>query len=100
MRHPITIETPLETQSASGAVQQIWTTFFRCTAKIEPTGGTETEYTDQTLAQQPVKLTIRYVAGVTAKMRVKFNNNKYGIVGVDNWQMRNVWLTLICISKD
>lgn len=99
LRHPITIETPVDTQSASGAVQQSWQTFHRCTAKIDPAGGTETEYTDATLGQEPTKVTIRYARGVTSKMRVNYEGRLLNIVAVNDWLERRIWMILICSEK-
>ena len=97
--HKITIQQPTETQSY-GEVSTSYTTFSIVWAGIASLMGTRAgrEYyaAKQIIDESMFTFTIRYIADMTTKMRILFNGNYYDIRDINNVDMKNVYLELIC----
>ena len=95
LRHRIIIQSGTEARDAYGAVTVTWGTFATVWARVEPLSGKET-YVAQTIkAETAHKITIRYLSGVLAKMRVLFGTRTFDIKQIINWEERNKELALI-----
>lgn len=66
----ITIQQPAASQDAYGEMVPSWTTFATVWAEVKPVLGSEAVVNGMTLAQAPVKVRIRHLAGVLPTMRV------------------------------
>lgn len=83
LRERITIEAATETQDDCGQVLRSWAAWLSSVpAKAEGVAGGETLRGRQVSAETRMVFSIRYVAGVTAEMRVVWAGGVYGIVNV------------------
>ncbi len=91
LRHLITIQQPVETQSDSGELVTTWSDFATVYGAISHLRGTE-QYiapAQQVTGSGDYKIKIRYIAGITIKMRVKFGDRIFQITAINNWDERN-----------
>lgn len=102
LRHNIVIERPAETQDSEyNATKKHFIPFWKCWASIEPTADKEVGYANTTIAQSTHKVTIRggaTAASVNEKMRVNFKGRIFNIVGLNNFQERNIYIVLMCVE--
>ena len=84
LRHYITIEQQTETFNSEGELIITWTTFKSVWAEILPLVGREYWSSKQVNAETTGKLRTRYYPGITPKMRIKFGNRYFEILGVIN----------------
>jgi len=70
LRHRVTLQRRVESQDATGAVVWTWTSFATVWASIEPLTGREYFAAAQVQSAIDARIRIRYLANVTAKMRV------------------------------
>jgi len=98
LRHRVTIQTPTETQNAVGEVTRSWAAFTDGVvwAAVEPMNGREILMAQQMTSTATTKVTIRYLAGVTSKMRVLFGTRTFEIEYVLNPLERNAEQVLLC----
>jgi SPP1 family predicted phage head-tail adaptor len=96
LRHRITIEQVIETQDADGSMIETWTTFAMAQASIEPISGREYFAAQSTQADVTHRIRLRYLSGVTPKMRVNYNSRIFDILSVININERNRELQLMC----
>lgn len=89
LRHRITIQQVAETQDETGALVSDWSTFAEVWGSVEPLRGRELFMAHEQQARMDVRIRLRYLAGITAKMRVLFGSHTYQIVSVINPEMRN-----------
>ncbi len=96
LRHRVTLQTVGETPDGGGGFTTAWTDVATVWAAIEPLRGRERLHAQQ--LENPVthRVTIRYRAGVTAKMRLKFGPRILNIRAVVNPSERNRTLELLC----
>jgi SPP1 family predicted phage head-tail adaptor len=73
-----------------------WKTFSIVYASIDPIAGSEPFIGGQTRADVTHKVTVRWVAGLTAKDRIKYGSRIFDIDAVLNPEERNEELTLLC----
>lgn len=93
LRHRITIQRATETQDAFGAVVQTWSTFATLWAGVEALSGREFFAAQQVNAQVSHRIRIRYLSGVTPKMRVVFGSRTFNIeVVMDDGRRRELQL--------
>jgi len=62
---------------------------------VMPQAGSEYWSAKQTQEKEPVIFKIRYVAGITQKMRISFNSKIYDINSIVNVEQRNREILLI-----
>lgn len=95
-RHRLTIQQVGETRDSFGGVVSTWGTFATVWGSVEPLRGRELIAAQERQAKIDVRIRIRYLRGVTAKMRVVFGTHTYEIVSVINPEMLNIELQLMC----
>ena len=77
LRERIVIQSKAMAQSASGAQTLTWTVFAQRNAKVQSATGREQFDLAHTKAEQVVRFTIRYLAGVTEQMRILHGGTGY-----------------------
>lgn len=83
LRHRVTIEQVTETRDADGGVVTAWATLHsKVPAEIVPLSGREFVAAQAAQAGITARLTIRYMAGITPKMRVVHGSDIYNIEAV------------------
>jgi SPP1 family predicted phage head-tail adaptor len=96
LRHRIAIEQVTETQDTDGAVIETWSVFAVAQASIEPISGREYIAAQSTQAEVTHRIRLRYLSGVTPKMRVNCNSRIFDILSAINVGERNRELQLMC----
>ena len=83
LSHRVTIEQVTETRDADGGVVTAWATLHsKVPAEIVPLSGREFVAAQAAQAGITARMTIRYVAGITPKMRVVHGPDIYNIEAV------------------
>lgn len=80
LRHKITIQQVAEAQDASGSMDEAWSTFVKVWAAYEPQTGKESFTEDQQQAFLTVRFRVRYLSGITPKMRILFDGRYFDIL--------------------
>jgi SPP1 family predicted phage head-tail adaptor len=96
LRHRITIELVTETQDIDGSVIESWSAYATSQASIEPISGREYFAAQSTQADVTHRIRIRYLSGITPKMRVNYSSRIFDILSVININERNRELQLMC----
>jgi SPP1 family predicted phage head-tail adaptor len=96
LRHRITIQSVTETKDTFGGVTEAWGTHAAVWASIEPLSGRELLQAQQVQADITHRVRMRYVAGVTTKMRVLYGSREFGIQVAINPEERNREIVLMC----
>jgi len=81
LRRRVVIQTVSEAQNSIGEPIETWSTFATVWGGVEPLPSRDRHTASQ--LEEPVvwRLIIRYLAGVTGKMRVVYDGTTYGIKG-------------------
>lgn len=95
LRHRVTIQTATETRDAIGGVIAAPSTFATVWASVEALQGREYLAAQQVNAEVDHRIRIRYLAGVTPKMRVAFGARLFDVQAVLNPDGRNRELHLM-----
>jgi len=99
----IIIESFTTTRAANGGVIESWSTFATVWAKKEffntPTMDNEKFEANRNTATSKVQYTIRYLSGVTKKMRVNDSSEYFDITAI-NKPGRKRWMLLEAESKE
>lgn len=69
------IEQPSESQTGSGEPQASWSTFATRWGSIREMNGREFFDADHIVEEEPVRIEMRYLSGITKKMRIKDGDN-------------------------
>jgi SPP1 family predicted phage head-tail adaptor len=72
LRESIVIETPVEIRNEVGEATQEWVEFARRRAGVEQIGYTELQRMNQTGGSATFTVRLRYVAGVSGNMRIRW----------------------------
>lgn len=96
LRHRITIQEYTVSQDSYGAGIESWADRATAYASVSPISGKELYTAQQLHAEVTTKITMRYMDGITPKMRVFFNSRSFEILSVLNFEERNVELNLLC----
>lgn len=98
LRKRITIEVVSQTVSDDGQPLETWTTFAVRWASVEPIETSGREYLQAQAIQADVThvVTLRYLAGVTPKHRVNWDNRTLEIQSTANIEERGRMLILYC----
>ncbi len=96
LRCRVTIEEPVETQGADGAILTAWETFATTWASVEPIIGKEYFAQQREQAAVSHKIRMRHIAGITHKMRVAWGARIFEIESVLNVGERNREVVLMC----
>lgn len=89
LRHTLVIEQPTETQDGHGQAVPSWSTFATVPGSLDPLSGREFIAASQVQAEVAARARIRYLAGVTSKMRISFDGKVYAIVAVIDRELRH-----------
>lgn len=96
----ITIETVAETMNSRGEpVPGTGTTFATVWAKKVSLSGTEARSADQRYATSTFRWEMRYVVGVTTKMRLNEAGIYFDILDVDETKKRHGQLHIIAVQR-
>jgi SPP1 family predicted phage head-tail adaptor len=92
----ITIQVAARSQDSIGNEILTWQPWQTVWASVQTSGGTETFYSAQVLAEATHKIKMRYLAGVVAAMRIIWKGRTLEITHVDSSRQRQGELYLIC----
>jgi len=95
LKHKVTIQTYSETQSSFGEPVKSWVNLTQAYASITPLSAKEF-FKAGVQAEASHKVEIRYVPGVTSKMRVLYGVRVFSIESVLNIREANKSLVLVC----
>jgi SPP1 family predicted phage head-tail adaptor len=96
LRHYVTVQQATETQDTDGSVIQTWGTYAQVYAEISPKSGSEDYAAAGINASVVHEIRIRYLDGLTPKMRIVYGDRTFEIVGVVNWGERDREQLLTC----
>jgi SPP1 family predicted phage head-tail adaptor len=99
LKRSVTIEQRTEVQNSTGEVEWTWTTLATVRAAVEPLRGQEYFASHQLQSSTNVRIRIRYISGVTPKMRVKYGVRYFEIEGVIDPEERHRELQLMCVER-
>ena len=89
LRHRITLQKP-ETEVNDGGVEETsWKDVATVWAKVEHLRGREYYAAAAVQAESTVIFTIRHLAGIDPRHRIRFRDQSYNIITVDNLQYQN-----------
>jgi SPP1 family predicted phage head-tail adaptor len=100
LRHVVIVQERTETRQPDGSYAPTWSTFATLRAAVEPLRGQEYFAAHQLQASTNVRIRVRYVSGVTTKMRVLFESRYFEIEGIIDPEMRHRELQLMCVERD
>lgn len=90
LRRRVTIQQRVTTQDTFGGQSQTWTDFAaNVPAAIDPLSGRELMTAQATQSEVSHRITIRYLPGVTAAMRIVYQGRYFNISAVMNIEERN-----------
>jgi SPP1 family predicted phage head-tail adaptor len=100
LRHRVELQERVTAVSPSGAVSYTWDHVATVWAQISPQRGDKVAAAAQIEAQQPVPVRIRYRSDVTTDTRLIYRGVVLEVVSVIDWEMRGVYLDLICTRRN
>lgn len=96
LRCRLIIESPNEAQDNLGQEIQTWALFAEVFGSLDPISGRERVLSAQTMAEATYRARIRFLRGLTTKMRIKYGERIYHIVYIaDDSRGRELVLDLI-----
>jgi len=95
LRHTLVIEEATETRDAHGQAVASWSTFATVPGSLEPLSGREVFAASQVQAEVTARARIRYLAGITPKMRIVFESKIYAITAVIDRELKHRDLELL-----
>ncbi len=96
LRHRVMIEVPVETQGPDGSVIRTWEPFATVWASIEPLAGKEYFAAEREQSDISHRIRMRFIGGITPRMRVSFESRIFEIESALNVSERNRELILMC----
>lgn len=106
LEHRITIQKNTPTRGTTGEELDSWSTHATVWAEMRTQGGAqfsvganEYDLMNMMVAKTHVIFRVRFVAGVTQKMRVLYRSRYYDIVGVVDEAGEQRWLNLLCAEQ-
>ena len=96
LRNKIIIQTSTPTQSGTGALTDVWSTFATVWADIDPKGGQERFLAKQLDAKIDLVFQIRHYSGITPKMRISWDSRTFDIQSVLNLWERDKEMLISC----
>lgn len=92
----VTIQQATETRDAFGQAVPVWSTFAQVYAEIKPLSGRERFLSAATDAESNYRARIRFMDGITPKMRISFDNKFFNITYIaDDGFRRELLLDLV-----
>jgi SPP1 family predicted phage head-tail adaptor len=94
----VVIESLAQTRDAEGGISDSWSTFATVWAKVANLSGNERSITAHggKAAEARTEFTIRYLSGVTEKMRVTYGGKYYDINHVNDFADGHRFMILTC----
>jgi SPP1 family predicted phage head-tail adaptor len=89
LRHRITLQEPETQVSEGGAEETAWKDVATVWAKVEHLRGREYYAAAAVQAENAVIFTIRHLTGIDPRHRIRFRDQSYNIITVDNLQYQN-----------
>lgn len=100
LRRQVTIQSRSQAQNAIGEMADTWVTFATCYAELEDVlPGKEEIVAAQVNVAHTVMISMRYVAGVTPRMRVLYGSRTFNVQAVANTGERDRELVLTCTEQ-
>jgi SPP1 family predicted phage head-tail adaptor len=96
LRHRIVIQEATETQNSFNEAVPVWSTFAERYASLVPQSGREFIAASQIVPELQALITLRWVNGVTPKMRVQMGTRVFDILAVLDLEGRNREMQLAC----
>lgn len=96
LRHQIVLQKKMITKDALKQQIESWTDFAFVWASIEPLSGREYFAAQQINSEVLVRITIRYLSGITAEARVVLDGRIFEVLSVINPEERCETLILMC----
>ena len=90
----ITIQQLAVTTNDNGFETETWTTYKTVWAAAVNLSGSEYYAAAAVKAEKTIEFVIRYLPGVTTKMRISFQDKPYSITSVDNYNYANQFMIL------
>ena len=87
--HRIRIETPTEVRGAQGGLSLTWSPFAVVYAAVTPMSGLERVQAPHIAAEATHQISTDYLAGVTVKMQVRWQDRLFDIQRVETVSERN-----------
>lgn len=95
--HTIALEQRPATTDSFGEQTLTWSSFMSgIPAKVSPISGREALASGAFASEITHRVVMRYVAGITAEMRVSFSGRYFAIKAILDEEERNERLTLMC----
>lgn len=82
LRHKVIIQAVTQTVDAYGGYTESWSTFATVFAQVSPMKGMEAIEHKKLELENMYRIWIRYISGVTAKMRILWGSRIFQIVGL------------------
>lgn len=82
LRHSITIQQLSTARDDYGGVVETWADFATVNASVQPLSGRELIAAQAAQSESRVKMSMRYIPGVTEAMRVSYGGKVYNITAV------------------
>ena len=96
LRQRLTLQTQVETRTATGDVSIAWTTDSTVWGSIEPRSGREFLAASQTQNEIPVRIVMRYHATIADSWRIVNDGLSYSIISITNSDMRDHMMEILC----
>jgi len=96
LRQALVIQRATETRDTYGQAVTTWSKFVEVYGSLQPISGRERVLSAQTVAEATYRARIRWLDGLTEKMRIRFGERYFNIVYVaDDGRRRELVLDLI-----
>lgn len=95
LRHLIVIQEPTETKDSQGQPIKSWAEYATVHANVLPLRGREYFDAEQINAETTTRFIIRYIPGITEKMRVSYDSKLYNIKAIINTGERDRMIELM-----
>ncbi len=92
----VTIQSAVEVQSNTGEVTTTWVLLAVVWASVTPLVGNELYKLKSVDAKISVKIRIRYISGITTKMRILYGSRSLNILSIINIKEKNKELLIMC----
>lgn len=96
IRHRLTLQRRDSTIGSRGQKATTFSDVATMRAAVETLSGREAEQARRLFASATLKVTTRYIAGVTVEDRFALGDRVLNIGHVHNWRERNEWLIILC----
>jgi SPP1 family predicted phage head-tail adaptor len=95
LRHRIIVEQAIENADGAGGLQISWVQYATIWAEIIPRRANEELFAGQVSKLATQKITIRYIQGLNAKMRLNFAGRIFNIISILNLAERDEVLEIL-----